>query len=261
MSTFLNVVIIQYAIAWENPAKNRSFLTEVIKKSTKANVYVLPEAFTTGFSIKNEMAETMDGETVVWMQQMAQEKNAAVMGSLIIKDGENIFNRMVFVTPDKKIQTYDKLHLFNYGDEGKCFAPGKTSVIFEYLDWKIKPIICYDLRFPVAIRNTEDYDVLICVANWPKARVEAWDTLLKARAIENQCYTIGVNRIGKDGNDLEYPGHSNSYDPLGKTLGEFSDKQTTVSFSLDKDEIQTIRRKFPFLNDRDDFKIILKSKP
>ena len=253
MSTFLNVSYVQYDIVWENAIENRSLLTELIMKMPKADVYVLPEVFTTGFSIKPEMAETMEGSTLNWMLQMALKKEAAIMGSLIIKEGENIYNRMVFVSPNKEIQFYDKQHLFNYGDEGKCFTSGKTSVIFEYLDWKIKPIICYDLRFPVAIRNTEDYDVLICVANWPETRVEAWDTLLKARAIENQCYVVGVNRVGKDGNKLQYPGHSNAYDPLGKTLGEFKNIQVTGNFKLDKNEIQTIRKKFPFLNDRDTF--------
>ena len=255
MSTFLNVIAIQYAIAWENAAENRSFLTEVITKAAPANLYVLPETFTTGFSIKKEVAETMDGPTVVWMQQMAHENDAAIMGSLIIEEDGNTYNRMVLVTPDKKIQTYDKLHLFNYGEEGKCFTPGKTSVIFEYLGWKIKPIICYDLRFPVAIRNVENYDLLICVANWPKTRVDAWDTLLKARAIENQCYVLGVNRIGRDGNGLEYPGHSNGYDPLGKTLGKFNNVQTSFNYKLDKSEIYSIRENFPFLKDRDAFVI------
>jgi len=255
MSTFLNVMAIQYAIAWENAAKNRSFLTEVITKKTKADLYVLPETFTTGFSIKNEIAETMEGSSLTWMQQIAMEKEVAIMGSLIIREKENTYNRMVFVTPNGKIQYYDKLHLFNYGDEGKCFTPGKESVIFEYLGWKIKPIICYDLRFPVAIRNVENYDLLVCVANWPKTRVEAWDTLLKARAIENQCYAIGVNRIGVDGNGLEYPGHSNAYDPLGKTLGNFSNKQNTFNFEMYKKEIQTVREKLPFLKDMDRFEI------
>ena len=256
MSTFLKTTYIQYSIAWENAAENISFLTEVITREAPANLYVLPETFTTGFSIKKEMAETMDGPTVVWMQKMAHEKGVAIMGSLIIKEGLHIFNRMVLVTPDKKIQTYDKLHLFNYGDEGKCFTSGKTSVIFEYLGWKIKPIICYDLRFPVAIRNVDNYDLLICVANWPKARMEAWDTLLKARAIENQCYVLGVNRVGIDGNGLEYPGHSNVYDPLGKGLGHYSEKETIASFSLDKKNIDKVREKFPFLKDMDSFKIL-----
>lgn len=255
MSTFLNISSIQYDIAWENTAKNKEFLTELITKAIKADVYVLPETFTTGFSVKFEMAETMEGLSVNWMKKMASEKKAAIMGSLIIKEGSSVYNRMVFVTPDKKIQTYDKLHLFNYGDEGKCFTSGKGSVIFEYLNWKIKPIICYDLRFPVSIRNTENYDILICVANWPKARVEAWDTLLKARAIENQCYVVGVNRIGKDGNNLEYPGHSNSYDPLGKALGEFNNAEIISDFIMDKNKIKITRENFPFLNDRDQFTI------
>lgn len=256
MNSILNTTYIQYTITWENPAVNREFLTEVISNAAPASIYVLPETFATGFSVKKEIAETMEGETVVWMQQMAHKKNAALMGSLIIEENGAVYNRMLFVAPNGEIQTYDKWHLFNYGDEGKCFTPGNSIVLFEYLGWKIKPIICYDLRFPVTIRNVEDYDILICVANWPKTRVDAWDTLLKARAIENQCYVIGVNRIGIDGNGLVYPGHSNVYDPLGKALGHFSEKETISSFSLEKNVVDQIREKLPFLKDMDSFKMV-----
>lgn len=255
MNPILNITYLQYAIEWESPAKNRKFLTEELSQAAPADLYILPETFVTGFSIKKEMAETMEGDTVIWMQQMAHKTNAAIMGSVIIKEEKAIYNRMLFVTPDGEIQIYDKWHLFNYGDEGKCFTAGKTSVIFEYLGWKIKPIICYDLRFPVTIRNVAHYDVLICVANWPKTRVDAWDTLLKARAIENQCYVVGVNRIGVDGNGLEYPGHSNVYDPLGKAMGHLSEKETISSFSLEKDVLTEVREKFPFLKDMDTFVI------
>lgn len=255
MNLSLNITYLQFPIAWENADKNREFLTNEIEKTASTDLIVLPETFTTGFSIKESMAETMDGLTIEWMKKTAHKKDAAIMGSLIIKEKELIYNRMVFVVPNGEIQTYNKLHLFNYGSEGKCFSPGKASAIFEYKSWKIKPIICYDLRFPVAIRNIEDYDILVCVANWPEVRLEAWNTLLKARAIENQCYVLGVNRVGEDGNGHHYSGNSNMYNPLGKALGYMYDVAATIRFSLSKKEISTVREKFPFLNDRDNFTI------
>ena len=253
MSANLKVTYLQYSIFWEDAIKNRTYITKEIEGVKETDLIILPETFTTGFSVKPTIAETMSGESINWMKTIAHQKNAAIMGSLIIKEANQFYNRMIFVAPNGEIQTYDKLHLFNLGSEGKCFSPGKTTTIFEYKSWKIKPIICYDLRFPVAIRNTENYDVLICVANWPLARVEAWKTLLKARAIENQCYVVGVNRIGTDGNELQYPGNSNVYDPLGETLGKGHDRASTSSFTLEKNKINTIREKFPFLNDRDTF--------
>jgi len=260
MNSFLNITYIQYSIAWENAEKNRSFLTEIITKASKSDMYVLPETFVTGFSIKEEIAETMEGKTVAWMKKMAILKDAALMGSLIIKDDSAIYNRMLLVTPKGEIKIYNKLHLFSYGGEDKCFVRGDKNVVFEYLGWKIKPIICYDLRFPVTIRNTENYDILICVANWPNTRIEAWDTLLKARAIENQCYVIGLNRVGVDGNGLEYCGHSNVYDALGQKLSEFKTDFDISSFNLEKKKINLIRDNFPFLRDRDFFELTEVSK-
>ena len=256
MNSILKVVNIQYSIVWENAFKNRAILTQIIEEEVQADIYVLPETFSTGFSIKEEIAESMEGDTVVWMQKMAKQKQAAIVGSLIIKEHNNFYNRLLFVSPNGEIKKYDKQHLFNYGNEGKCFTAGKTAIVFEYLGWKIKPIICYDLRFPVAIRNTENYDLLLCIANWPSARIEAWDTLLKARAIENQVYVIGVNRIGVDGNKLEYSGHSNVYDPLGNALGVVNSNFSVTRFNLLKKEINVIREKFPFLEDRDQFNFI-----
>ena len=255
MNSNLNITYIQFPIVWEDAAKNREFLTNEIEKTVSTDLIVLPETFNTGFSIKESIAETMCGSTLEWMKEIAHKKEVAIMGSLIIKEKEHIYNRMVFVAPSGEIQTYDKLHLFNYGNEGKCFSAGKTTTIFEYKSWKIKPIICYDLRFPVAIRNVENYDVLVCVANWPEVRLEAWKTLLKARAIENQCYVVGVNRVGEDGNGYKYPGNSNVYDPLGKALGYVYDIPSTSRFNLSKKEISDVRDKFPFLSDRDSFTI------
>ncbi len=256
MNSILKVVNIQYSIVWENAFKNRTILTQIIEEEAQADIYVLPETFSTGFSIKEEIAERMEGDTVVWMQKMAKQKQAAIVGSLIIKEHNNFYNRLLFVSPNGEIKKYDKQHLFNYGNEGKCFTAGKTTIVFEYLGWKIKPIICYDLRFPVAIRNTENYDLLLCIANWPSRRIEAWDALLKARAIENQVYVIAVNRIGVDGNKLEYSGHSNVYDPLGNALGVVHSNFSVTRFNLSKKEINVIREKFPFLEDRDQFNFI-----
>ena len=256
MSSILKVTTIQYSIIWENAFKNRELLTNLINKQDQTDIVVLPETFSTGFSIKKQVAETMDGETVLWMLKMAKQKKTAIVGSIIIKESESFYNRLLFVSPTGEIQKYDKQHLFNYGNEGKCFTAGKKVITFNYLGWKIKPIICYDLRFPVAIRNTENYDLLLCIANWPKVRVEAWDTLLKARAIENQTYVIGVNRIGVDGNNLEYPGHSNVYDPLGKPLGVLNNELQVSNFTLLKNTITDTRKKFPFLEDRDHFNFV-----
>ncbi|WP_316928964.1 nitrilase-related carbon-nitrogen hydrolase [Aquimarina agarivorans] len=177
------------------------------------------------------------------------------MGSVMISENGAIYNRMLLVTPSGEIQYYDKRHLFAYANEDKHFKKGTTNTIFKLAGWKIKPIICYDLRFPVAARNIEDYDLLICVANWPNTRIEAWDTLLKARSIENLCYTIGVNRTGADANNLKYIGHSNCYDPLGKRLLPVYENQDVISVVIDKNKVQNIREKLPFLADRDHFKI------
>ncbi|MBE0423848.1 MAG: amidohydrolase, partial [Lutibacter sp.] len=223
----------------------------------QVDLIILPEMFTTGFNMHpQKIGDTMHGETVVWMRKIASEKNAAIAGSVIIFENNNFYNRFLFVHPSGEINFYDKRHLFTLAGEDKVYVAGKEKLIVEYKGWKICPLVCYDLRFPVWARNTEDYDLLIYVANWPKIRIAAWDTLLKARAIENMCYTIGVNRVGVDANNYEYNGHSAAYDCLGEQVAETTEnKEETIIFTLNKNHISETRNKLGFLNDRDSFEI------
>lgn len=220
------------------------------------DLIVLPEMFASGFTMNPKIvAETMQGETIAWLQHLAKAKNCAITGSLVIEENGNYYNRLVFVFPNGKIQTYDKRHLFTLAGEDKVYTAGKEKLIIEYKGFKICPLICYDLRFPVFARNVENYDLLIYVANWPKPRINAWDILLKARAIENMCYTIGVNRIGKDSNNLEYVGHSQAVDFLGNYLVEPQETDGVFIVELDQEKLNETRGKLGFLNDKDDFSI------
>ncbi|HET8838791.1 MAG TPA: amidohydrolase [Flavobacteriaceae bacterium] len=257
MNENLKVSFIQTELSWENPAINRKRFSDKITSLPETDLIVLPEMFSTGFSMNSEkLAEKTQGETVVWMQKMAAKKNAAITGSIIVCEGEKYFNRMFFVFPDGNFETYDKKHLFTFADEHESYSPGNKKLIVEYLGWKICPLICYDLRFPVWSRNVENYDLLIYVANWPKARTQAWDILLKARAIENISYVVGVNRVGKDGNELEYSGHSAVYDMLGTRISTSDfENEFSETIVLSKPTLDTTRRKFAFLNDGDKFEI------
>jgi predicted amidohydrolase len=200
--------------------------------------------FTTGFTMQPErVAETMNGETIQWMQSLAKAKNAAITGSLIIVEEGKYYNRLVFVFPTGEIQQYDKRHLFTLAGEDGVFTAGTSKVLIEYKGWKICPLICYDLRFPVFSRNVENYDLLIYVASWPKTRIAAWDTLLKARAIENMSYTIGVNRLGVDGTNLEYVGHSQIVDYLGNSVLEPQKGEGVFIAELYKNRLLDNRKK------------------
>ncbi len=253
----MKTALIQCPLVWENPQANRDYFSDKINAiQQKVDLIVLPEMFSTGFTMNPEtVAEKMQGETVLWMQMMAQNKNCAVMGSLIIVADGKYFNRLLFVYPSGTIQTYDKRHLFTLAGEDKLYTAGTEKLIIDYNGWKICALVCYDLRFPVFSRNVEDYDLLVYVANWPKARINAWDALLKARAIENMSYVIGVNRVGEDGNGHEYIGHSQIIDPLGNDIVKLSETEDVLVAELDKDKIHEWREKFAFLNDRDSFKI------
>ncbi len=253
----MKTALIQSSLIWENPKANRLYFEEKINAIIeKIDLIVLPEMFTTGFTMNpNAVADTMQGETIVWLQSLAKAKNIAIMGSLVIKENDNFYNRLVFVFPNGEIQTYDKRHLFTLAGEDKTYTSGKEKLIVEYKGFKICPLICYDLRFPVFARNTEDYDALIYVANWPKPRIKAWDTLLKARAIENMSYVIGVNRIGEDQNGHEYVGHSQVIDYLGNYVIEPQETEGVFITTLDKEKLLETRQKFGFLNDRDEFQI------
>lgn len=252
----LHITLIQAPLIWENAAVNRQYFEEKINAiGTETDLVILPEMFTTGFSMNaTKLAETMDGETVLWMQKIASRKNIAITGSIIIKENDLYYNRLLFVHPTEKIEFYNKRHTFTLAKEHETFAAGTKRLLVEYKGWKICPLICYDLRFPVWSRNTEAYDLLIYAANWPKKRVYAWDSLLKARAIENMSYTIGVNRIGTDANVFEYNGHSIVLDALGNVLSkENNEEEGIINCSLHKPTQDNVRKKLQFLNDKDDF--------
>jgi omega-amidase len=251
----MKIALIQTSLFWENPEKNREKLEKKINAITDdVDLIVLPEMFTTGFTMEpNAVAETMQGETLAWLTLLAKAKNSAITGSLVITENGNFYNRLVFVFPSGKIQFYDKRHLFTLAGEDKVYTGGNKKLIVEYQGWKICPLICYDLRFPVFARNAEEYDMLIYVASWPKIRVNVWDALLKARAIENMSYTIGVNRIGEDNNGYQYNGHTQVVNFLGDYILEPIENKGVFIVELNKAELLLARKKFNFLNDRDSF--------
>ena len=255
----LNIVLIQSDLVWENPKLNRDNFSDKINSiKEQVDLVILPEMFTTGFTMNAQsVAETMEGDTLKWMQELASKKQVAITGSIVIKQNNNFYNRLLFVHPSGKIETYDKRHTFTLAGEDKVYTAGTDKLLVNYKGWKICPLICYDLRFPVWARNTEDYDVLLYVANWPKPRIEAWDSLLKARAIENMSYCIGVNRVGVDSNHYEYSGNSAVYDVLGKKITNITPNQEQIEIVvLEKNHIKTNRDKLQFLNDRDTFNLM-----
>ena len=255
----MKVALIQADLIWEDAQQNRkNFETKIYAVASDVDLIVLPEMFTTGFTMHPEgRSETMEGETIRWMTTLASSHAVAITGSLIIKENNQFYNRLVFVFPNGNIRQYDKRHLFSLAGEDKTYTAGKQKLLIEYNGWKICPLICYDLRFPVFSRNVEDYDLLLYVANWPKTRITAWDVLLKARAVENMCYAIGVNRIGADENDLQYCGHSQVVDFLGHEMVTSNEEEDVFTAILNRDEMLETRSKLGFLNDRDDFKVIL----
>lgn len=253
----MRVALIQSVIIWEDPQANRTYFeTEINTISEAIDLIVLPEMFSTGFTMNpSAIAETMQGETVSWMQSLAKAKNVAITGSVVIEESANYYNRMLFVFPSGEIQHYDKRHLFTLAGEDKVYTKGTQKLIIDYLGWKICPFICYDLRFPVFSRNTDDYDLLIYVASWPKVRINAWDTLIKARAIENMSYAIGVNRVGEDNNGYQYTGHSQLVDYLGEYLIEPTEAKGILVAILDKSKMLEVRKNLSFLSDKDVFEI------
>ena len=259
MQDTLKIAIIQSDLVWENPKENRDRFTKKMTSITMPiDVILLPEMFTSGFTMNPEnVFETMQGQTIAWMKKTANEKQAAIGGSLVIKENDVFYNRFVFVKPNGSIETYDKRHTFTLAGEHRVYKAGTKKVVFDFKGWKLCPLVCYDLRFPVWSRNVENYDVLMYVANWPKPRINAWDTLLKARAIENMSYCIGVNRVGLDTNNHEYSGHSAVYDGLGNLLTSLKNNEEGIEIvSLEKNHISTIRNKLKFLDDRDTFTVM-----
>ncbi|CAL2079444.1 Omega-amidase YafV [Tenacibaculum sp. 190524A05c] len=255
----LNISLLQADLSWENPKENLSFFSSQIEQiSNDVDLIVLPEMFTTGFSMNaSKLAEEVNGNTVNWMKDIAKTKNSSVVGSVIITEENQYYNRLFFVFPSGEFEYYDKKHTFTLAKEHETYSSGTQKLLVEYKGWKICPLICYDLRFPVWARNVEDYDLLLYVASWPEKRISAWDALLKARAIENMSYTIGVNRIGKDGNDYAYVGHSIIVDCLGEALSkEKNETAEIISVQIHKNTQEEVRNKLGFLKDRDKFSIL-----
>lgn len=255
----LNIALVQTDLVWENPEQNRINLAAKIESiAQKADLVVLPELFTSGFTMQPHLvAETMQGKTITWLKIMAQDYNCAITGSIVVKDNDVFRNRMLFVRPNGLINYYDKRHSFTLAGEDKVYASGTDKVIVNYKGFKLCLQICYDLRFPVFSRNTENYDALIYVANWPNKRIEAWKTLLKARAIENMSYVIGVNRVGLDANDFTYSGYSQAHDMLGENLAKMTpDSEGIYIVTLDKKSLGALRFKLGFLNDKDHFQLL-----
>lgn len=253
----LKVTIVQTELHWENPPANLEMLTKKMNEmQDTTDLIVLPEMFTTGFSMNpTHLAEPPLGNTHQWMVDLAARKNAAITGSYIIEENANHYNRLLFVLPDGTYYKYDKRHTFTFAKENLAYSRGTDHLIVEYKGWKIFPLICYDLRFPVWARNTFNYDLLIYIANWPKTRTLAWDTLLRARAIENMAYCVGVNRVGIDGENLEYVGHSAIYDVLGEQVSKSGFGEFIETVNLEKEDIENNRKRFQFLKDMDSFSI------
>ena len=250
----MRITTIQYDIVWEDKVTNLKNLTSKIN-TIQSDVIVLPEMFTTGFTMTPKpLAESMTGKTIQWMKEIALTKDLAICGSIIIREEDKYFNRFIWVNPDGTIYHYDKRHLFL--NEDVSYTPGDKKLIIEYGGWKICPLICYDLRFPVWSRNSEDYDILIYVANWPDKRKLAWRSLLVARAIENQCYVIGVNRVG-EGSGLVYSGGTSLINALGEVQYTNSHIEEVFTATLSKYDLDKIRTQLPFLEDKDNFSINL----
>jgi len=273
----LTITTIQTNLVWENKIANLQALEKKINGlEEKTEIIVLPEMFSTGFSMQPQLlAETMDGETVQWMKEVASKNKVILTGSIIIEEAGNFYNRLIWMLPNGQFGSYDKRHLFGFAEEDKFYTPGNKRLIASAKGWKINLQICYDLRFPVWARNrilqtdssTEEgvstetegndiipeYDILIYVANWPERRNHAWKTLLCARAIENQCYVIGVNRVGRDGNNINHSGNSLVIDPLGEVLYHMAHDEDISTITLEKEHLQDVRTKFPFWKDGDYF--------
>jgi len=255
----LRITLAQVDLVWENPEQNRLDFEVQIKQLTgKSDLVILPETFTTGFSMRAcDLAEPMDGPTIKWMLNLSHTTGLAIGGSLIIEDNGLYYNRFVFITPLGEISYYNKRHLFSIGGESISFTAGDQRLIVNYLGWRIALYVCYDLRFPVWCRNVNDTDLMIFTANWPATRNEIWKTLLKARAIENQVYVAGVNRVGTDGNDILYLGESQLINSRGEILQETNlTSNGLFSFEISKNELEDFRYKFPVYNDADRFLIV-----
>ncbi len=261
----LRVSVVQGETRWHDPDANREYygaLVGTLRGIT--DLVVLPETFTSGFSNDaTDRAEDMDGPTVAWMLERARELDAAVTGSVQLRTDDGVANRLLFATPDGELQVYDKRHLFRYAGEHERYRAGRERLVVDWRGWRICPLVCYDLRFPVFSRNRYDveraddldYDLLLYVANWPAARANAWRTLLRARAMENLCYVVGVNRVGTDGNGLAYDGDSAVIDFLGSAISECADMEVVSTTTLFLEELKAHRERFPAMLDADRFEL------
>lgn len=260
MKNDLSVCLIQSELIWEKKQENLDHFEKIINdQPEKVDLFILPEMFSTAFTMQpKEIAETMSDDTIRWMLRVASAKNAYLTGSVVIEENKAFFNRMILAGPNQSLEWYDKRHLFKMAGEHHQYQEGKERKIFYINGWKILPQVCYDLRFPVFARNQEaDYDLAIYVANWPSKRISAWKILLNARAIENQAYVIGVNRIGTDQNGWSFPGASSVIDPSGELLWQGTDKAVKHVHVLSKTELTKTREHLPFLQDGDEFEIKL----
>jgi len=253
----LTLSLIQTGVHWHDASANRTMFNEWFEKVPRSSqVIVLPEMFNSGFSMSSQrVAETMTGPTLGWLREQARRLDKIVCGSLVIETERGYFNRFVWVQPDGAVTSYDKRHLFRMAAEHKHYQPGGEHIIVKVGGWRICPLVCYDLRFPVWFRNRGDSDLLLCVANWPAARQRAWNTLLQARAIENLTYAVGVNRVGTDGNGVSYRGGTAAYDFQGETLLEIFDEAAIETLVLDAGALKHYRESFPAWQDADQFSL------
>lgn len=262
----INVSLVQPSIAWEDRDANLSHLASLLEPIQRTDLIVLPEMFPTGFSMRPEaLAEEADGPSTNWMANIAKSKQSYVTGSIIAREGGQFFNRLIWMAPDGSYEHYDKRHLFSFADEHAHYQAGKKRLITDLYGWRVCPLICYDLRFPVWSRNQDltggfsdsEFDLQLFVANWPEARRRPWMTLLEARAHENQCFVIGVNRVGKDGNGIAHSGDSALYDPKGTLISDIAPNEETVrNYDIDLDDLRSFREKFTPWKDKDRFGLI-----
>jgi len=253
--TPLKSLLVQAQLRWKEPQRNREHLAQLVESvSGDLDLVVLPETFTTGFLGDADLPEEgMDGPTVTWMKALAAERGCGLAGSAVITEEGQRYNRLLFATPGGDVFHYDKRHLFAFGGENRRYAAGGERVIVDFMGWRINLQICYDLRFPAWCRNRDDYDLMLLVANWPSKRVHHWNLLLEARAIENQSWVIGVNRVGADGNGMQYPGSSVVHDPLGERIADLGNQEVARRVDLDLAAVARIRSQFPFQADADRF--------
>ena len=255
----LSITLIQTPLHWHDAAANRALFDDWFEQVPQSSqLVVLPEMFGSGFTMESgSVAESMAGPTVHWLKEKSREMDKTLCGSLVIEENGDFFNRFLWVQPDGGLATYDKRHLFRMADEQKHYQSGGKHILVELGEWRVCPLICYDLRFPVWFRNRGNYELLLCVANWPGARQVAWNALLKARAIENLCYAVGVNRVGTDGNGVSYRGGTSAYDYEGGVLLEVYDDPCLHTVTFDGEALNQYRKTFPAWRDADQFDLIL----